>query len=68
MNDNLLIQSLKILSQDASDQEKYIHNLFKDEKYDNAEELLLEFEDSEFLIENYLIDQDIKTLFFELKK
>lgn len=68
MKDNLLIQSLTILSKYASEQEEYIHNLFKDEKYTNAEEFLLEFEDATFMIESYLNDQEISSLFFELKK
>lgn len=67
MKDNLLKQSLTILSEDASEQEKYIRNLFGDKKYTNAEELLLEFEDASFMIENYSDNEEINILFTELK-
>ena len=67
MKDNLLIQSLTSLSRDSSEQEKYIHNLFKDDQYAHTEELLLDFEDASFMIENYSDNGEINILFTELK-
>lgn len=54
MKDNWLNHSLTLLSQDASVQKKYVHSFFKNEAYNNAAELLVEFEDAIFMIRHYL--------------
>lgn len=64
--DNLLISSLKLLSMKKEAQIKYIKDLFNDLEYECIEEILLEYEDARYLIDNYNSDNVLKEMFITL--
>ena len=64
----MLISALKIMSMAEKDQIDYIKNIFNDENYENIDEILLEFDDAKFLIDNYSSNPKVENMFEELEK
>lgn len=63
---NLLISALKLLSMEKEGQVEYIKDLFNDNDYENIEEILLEYEDARYLIDNYNSNDMLKEMFISL--
>ncbi|MCQ9640880.1 hypothetical protein MP478_15950 [Chryseobacterium sp. WG14] len=68
MENKKLIESLQIISKDPSGQKNYIKGLFKDVDYENAEEILLNYEDVKYLKDEYLYKPNLEKAFFELEQ
>lgn len=68
MESNLLIDSLQIISKTSLEQKSYIRSLFKNQNYDNLEEILLSYEDAKYLIDIDLRYFHYKEKFDELNK
>jgi len=63
---NLLISALKLLSMEKEDQMEYINGLFNDNDNESIEEILLEYDDAKYLIDNYKSNDMLKEMFISL--